>query len=1057
MNQPGQRKIGGTFGTRAEILRRNLKRQEIPNRKSVTPVVFRKTGAALFLLSALLLFPLLLGGAEKVVLIGEKTPVDQLTAALSSDPEIELLERLEIDAVLREHHLDALNGAVLQRLFPHADLIALLSASHLELFHAKTGAKLLSRSLDMRQAPRWIAEAAKKRAAPDARILSIAFVDIIDVPSAERDRIAALLLELQERLVNAEKILLLERDHLSAIQEERTLTGEIHPILPSETQIRCEFRQGSDAREITLELRLISADGNELLDRVFPDLRTMEPIAAEICDALHTPSSEVPFSAEAEAKRYFDEYYALLRRSPNLNSNLPPHTRKMRRVITAMRVLDPENPRYRYEEIFFQLGEYARFGLSWQERIAILNRFVRDAEAFLKRYPKWEFPKQKAGFTLHPTGLHSPIFNLFDYEQRVTPSPEEAAELNRLTDEIRAMHLMLDRKHSPGDRESISEQEGAIRYGIDLLPHFDAVKAMRLAWQADLDELALFRKHADKPGKFVRLGEWYFPGPFMQARGIWNRRGAWECARELLNTRLPEMEEAMKALPASKYEAHLAELKFLREYLNSDGSPETFKRIFRARIRHAVEHLNFRPSPRTSYGGLLETAARDYFGLRESELGGFIMECPWECLKEFGHSLSREDRAIVAVQQSADEELLQYAPEIRRLAYRGICRNDLGNSLQMLGSSLHQRLETDPLREIAYRTTTGNLLHQHPDRLVWEATLAELNGAFAIRSIPLPGAGWEMGSLFADGKYYTLRQAHGNKAVLYQWDPSTGRAEKLLETELPVSRPHAVLYLAGKRLWCGGRRWLGCFDLESRRWKLFTELPGEEIHALTVTNTRIFYLCGACIRGNSIPLSLHSCDPEGGDRRTIWDARSSRPELKTGATGEVSGFFPGRDGLLYFTVDDRKQALLLALDPKTESIRRIRRFPSAAGYFLLRRSGDLLLGEDGTYFGSAFYTLPGDDPAAEPLRLLAQHASDKRAARCRIPGYHAIQHPAVLRKNRWLCSAGDFGCWILDLENPEESPLLLLPEVSNVFYDEARDALYYPARRLPRIYEVKFK
>ena len=161
--------------------------------------------------------------------------------------------------------------------------------------------------------------------------------------------------------------------------------------------------------------------------------------------------------------------------------------------------------------------------------------------------------------------------------------------------------------------------------------------------------------------------------------------------------------------------------------------------------------------------------------------------------------------------------------------------------------------------------------------------------------------------------------------------------------------------------------------------------------------------------------------------------------------------------MLYFTVDDRNQALLLALDPKTENIRRIRRFPSAAGYFLLRRSGDLLLGEDGTYFGSAFYTLPGDDPAAEPLRLLAQHASDKRAARCRIPGYHAIQHPAVLRKNRWLCSAGDFGCWILDLENPEESPLLLLPEVSNVFYDEARDALYYPARRLPRIYEVKFK
>ena len=38
-----------------------------------------------------------------------------------------------------------------------------------------------------------------------------------------------------------------------------------------------------------------------------------------------------------------------------------------------------------------------------------------------------------------------------------------------------------------------------------------------------------------------------------------------------------------------------------------------------------------------------------------------------------------------------------------------------------------------------------------------------------------------------------------------------------------------------------------------------------------------------------------------------------------------------------------------------------------------RRSGDLLLGEDGTYFGSAFYTLPGDDPAAVAynLRLLA--------------------------------------------------------------------------------------
>ena len=1010
----------------------------------------------------------------RLALLGDKNHVDVLTAEFYGNPDFELLERSKMELVMMEHQLFSLHGSVLKKMFPHADVIAVLLKSHIELFHAQNGTKLLSRPLEMKQAAKQIEAAVRKYRNPDARIVSISFVNTIDLSSAQRAGIAAMLLELQDLLTNADRIQLLERNYLAAVQTERDLSGAAYPLLPSETMVHCEFRQGGTADEITLDLRLFSGDRKMIFQRIYRNLQRIDVVADDICRKLNSTPASGTFSPKKEAARYLEEYYAALRRQPGLHSNLAPQAQEFRRMISAMRVLDPGNPRYRYEEIYYDLSSFAQYGLTWEDRIEILTRFVRDAKAFLKQYPKWRFPSGCLGFTSHPTGLCSPIHGLFTYNQWSLPTQSEANELDRLTDEIRAIHIALLRKNPFRFNNPVFEQEETIRYSADLLPHFDAVKAMNLAWQADLDEIALFRKYAGEKCRFHRPGLWYFPCRGTQTRGIWHKREAWGRVRDLLNTRLSEMEEAMKDLPPKKYEAHLVELKFLREYLNSDGKFGSFKRIFAKKIQHAVKTWNFRPAPRSSYGGLLEAAAIEYFRLERSEVGSFVYDYPYLYVQSV-NSASRQEKALTAAQLGQKDQLLEYAQEIRKLAYRGICKNDIGNMLQALGVTLYRRLGRQPLlRGQINKIKPGLNTDANPILLreqflnrpsyqstswqpEWQEVLDQLNAEFRIHTVPLSGGKQALGSIFDNGKVYTLWETE-NGITLYCWNPEQVLAEKRSEAKLPPCRFHVTLCAADNQIWCGGSKWIAVFDLSSGDWRILTDMPGNEIRALTVVQNRIFYLCGAAIRGLDVPLSLHSCDTSGKNRRTLWDARSRNADIKTALTGEVSGFFPGQDGLLYFTIDDRKKALLLGLDPKTETVKVMRKYPTASGFFKFRRNGNVLLGEDGGYFGSAFYTVPADNPAAEPMRLLAQDPGDKRTARCRIPGYHAIQHPAVLRKNRWLCRGGQgYGNWILDLDHPEKSPLLLLPETSDVFYDESRDRLYYIGRNEPYIYEVQFK
>ena len=83
----------------------------------------------------------------KVALTGDRNLVDLLTAELSNDKEIALLERSEIAKVLREYNLNAsaLTSETVARYFPHADVFAVVREQRLIVFNAKNGFLLWSR------------------------------------------------------------------------------------------------------------------------------------------------------------------------------------------------------------------------------------------------------------------------------------------------------------------------------------------------------------------------------------------------------------------------------------------------------------------------------------------------------------------------------------------------------------------------------------------------------------------------------------------------------------------------------------------------------------------------------------------------------------------------------------------------------------------------------------------------------------------------------------------------------------------------------------------------
>ena len=251
-------------------------------------------------LTAVLFFSVTLFAAapKKLALTGEAVPVALVTAELSRDGKFELLERAEVDRILRERKLA---GEGLAGLFPHTDLFAMVGGAGVVVFNAKNGYRLADRLFNQEAEPAEKAEFAVaeiRRAAEKAAIshpvsLSTVAVRDVGVPRRLKDGIETSVAAVERLLLDDPRFQLLERGRLGLVNGEREFSGKEFVLTPSACLLTFEFEPGSTGREVNVKVLIHDLSRREIGRFSVPDaFREPEKSAAEIARRIRSAVSE---------------------------------------------------------------------------------------------------------------------------------------------------------------------------------------------------------------------------------------------------------------------------------------------------------------------------------------------------------------------------------------------------------------------------------------------------------------------------------------------------------------------------------------------------------------------------------------------------------------------------------------------------------------------------------------------------------------------------------------------------------------------------------------------
>jgi|GEM_PF-1138352 len=266
---------------------------------------------------------------------------DQVLAAMADDAEVEFLERAEIDAVLQEQKLSAsgLTGGNLIELgrILHADLFVVLiprttapvgmppAPGQLILYDAHNGYRLLNLAWPEKPSTAIAAAAAEIRKAvaaakqqPPQFLLSIATVRDAGVPERLKPKTMAVAAELARQLGGIPHVVVLERDYLGQVNQDRELSSKNFALSPADRLIRLEFAPGASPEVVNLTLRITDTADKELFRQEVPDCcndaQSAGKAAAFVAGYLKLTAAASPRVFSTESDRFFNEFHFLLER-----------------------------------------------------------------------------------------------------------------------------------------------------------------------------------------------------------------------------------------------------------------------------------------------------------------------------------------------------------------------------------------------------------------------------------------------------------------------------------------------------------------------------------------------------------------------------------------------------------------------------------------------------------------------------------------------------------------------------------------------------------------------
>lgn len=234
---------------------------------------------------------------KKLALTGEAVPVALVTAELSRDGRFDLLERAEVDRILRERKLA---GEGLAGLFPHTDLFAMVGGAGVVVFNAKNGYRLADRLFGAETEPAEkagfaaaeIRRAAEKTALSHPVCISTVAVRDVGVPRRLGGEVEKSVGAVERLLLDDPHFQVLERGRLGLVGGERELSGKEFVLTPSTCLLTFEFEPGSAGGEVNAKVLIHDLARREIGRVSVSDVfREPEKSAAELARRIRSAIS----------------------------------------------------------------------------------------------------------------------------------------------------------------------------------------------------------------------------------------------------------------------------------------------------------------------------------------------------------------------------------------------------------------------------------------------------------------------------------------------------------------------------------------------------------------------------------------------------------------------------------------------------------------------------------------------------------------------------------------------------------------------------------------------
>ncbi len=975
----------------------------------------------------------------KIVLAGDKDQVDLLTAELSSDKGIALLERSEIEKVLREHKLNAsaLTTETVARHFPHADIFAVVTELRLIVFNAKNGFLLWSRKPD--HPGEELRRAIDKQSEKFPLYLAVVSVRDVGVPRKSKPEIGHLISRLKEMLLENPSVQLLERSNLGLVSAERVLTEKQFALTPSACLLTLEFE--SENRNI--KGRIILRDLHQkIIGRlenrdVFSDTTSScTEFCREITQIAKKQRLAVQRNREKEAARFFEEFTVL-------NKTQERFTPECRQKLEAALALAPDNPRYRYAEIRY-LAEFIRRTVGFPDAAAHWRAQWERCLKFRRQFPSW-----KANAVMYPS-MVLPGLN----RSRCRPGMPEYALAEKILDGMRLYARREEALWFPAPPpEKITSLKALENFGRVLLRssnseyYLSLETCIREQLQCELEFFKaaeiLGNSHPDlrrqieeifrRDGHWcaVFIQSWFFPDPLPIRRKILQQHFA-----------SPAMQEYQKfvcnsAFPFLRQQALL--LKYMQKIINAPADKETgreilqqyfaeFDRKFSGSMqladqpndwRHDEFHFGFRE--------FLTMAFDDAF-LYLNELNAY---------RKGHHKIGKWAAFEAAVTHGDLDELATHAATMRQFNYDRITKNRVAN---LYGSALARLFNQE-----------GIFKNKTAEKFFFDANCAfeietecyqERFGSFwhsaKIHSLVAAArSGNETWFLFVrrnDGKLLLAAMRDNNRIVPCTETPLSGsgfsgKPDVIARAPAPftVNDRYAVIGdLKGN---------LHCFDRNFGKWIRIEEFSPVPLISLLLFEDRIWGLCGGTLYQNNF-CTLVSCRLDGSDRQIHFSTARAEPQNEPDALRlrDVNSLIVVENSL-FFTLTSENNTMVYRYSPETRKFDCIKKFPfTGAGI-------DTLWVQQGKIYcftmghGERIYRI-------DPQNGKTVWVFNQTDARYKFDDHKA--KPFVLKGGGWQMNrpwqfsgnklySANYTPGVIDLDVPEKSPLLWLPACSYVF------------------------